>query len=89
MVGTKGLPTALSQTWCSDDSISFESDEKKQCSFQVVVCEAGEILLLIILALPCELKLYSWKLTTSGLENATIWPCTRCGLASDKHISEI
>jgi hypothetical protein len=23
-VGTKGLPTALSQTWCSDDSISFE-----------------------------------------------------------------
>jgi hypothetical protein len=24
MVGTKGLPTALSQTSCSDDSISFE-----------------------------------------------------------------
>jgi hypothetical protein len=23
-VGTKGSPTALSQTWCNDDSISFE-----------------------------------------------------------------
>jgi hypothetical protein len=23
MDGSKGLPTALSQTWCSDDSISF------------------------------------------------------------------
>jgi len=25
-IGTKGLPTALSQTWCKDDSISFESE---------------------------------------------------------------
>jgi hypothetical protein len=27
-VGTKGLPTALSQTWCKDDSISFELDRR-------------------------------------------------------------
>jgi hypothetical protein len=36
MVGTKGLPTALSQTSCSDDSISFELIEmvrlfRKRC----------------------------------------------------------
>ena len=37
MVGTNGLPTALSQTWCNDDSISFESGEEKQYYYQVVV----------------------------------------------------
>ena len=31
-VGSKGLPTALSQTWCNDDSISFEFGWKRCCA---------------------------------------------------------
>ncbi|KAF8847235.1 histone acetyltransferase [Acephala macrosclerotiorum] len=32
IVGSKGLPEALSQTWCSDDSISFDGGIREECT---------------------------------------------------------
>ncbi|KIM98066.1 hypothetical protein OIDMADRAFT_20369, partial [Oidiodendron maius Zn] len=45
MRGTKGLPTALSQTWCSDDSISSKSDRKQYFSQLAVRDTVGFMML--------------------------------------------
>ena len=81
MVGTNGLPTALSQTWCSDDSISFESNGMR--SYQVAVRMTVGI----------DSDCFAVVVHNAGSRrcsaNVTIWPCTQSSLAPEKRCSEI
>jgi hypothetical protein len=70
MVGTKGLPTALSQACCSDDSISFKSDEKKGYSCQVVVQGTVGFSMLIIFSLPVG----TWKVKDRERDDLALPP---------------
>jgi hypothetical protein len=58
MEGSKGLATALAQTWCNDDSISFEFGWWRYCTRRATGVESWD----------CESleRMDGWKLMLSG-----------------------